>query len=247
MVSEPSQATVNEWVPITGRRVIATAKEVLKKGTRPGCSAPLPVFHAASGFPETGFGASDCPPSSFSKSGGSSGVGGTSRKLADWAAVSRWNQLPHDAHQFVRKERFLQEFKTVVRLHVSGNQNDGHSRERFPDRAGKTQSIAIRHLDVADDQIYLATQLLHDPERLGAVFGFHRSKTLLLQNGADILSNGRFVIDYQRDRHTSLDGQCHFGVARNRPEYLLHRYVPEPLGENESKRGRVAKVLIPKR
>jgi len=67
----------------------------------------------------------------------------------------------------------------------------------------KAQSIALRHLDVTDDQIQTTTKVLDNLKGVNTVFGFQRLKALPLQNGADVLPNGHFVIHNKRDRHTS--------------------------------------------
>jgi hypothetical protein len=39
---------------------------------------------------------------------------------------------------------------------------------------GKAQAIAVRHLNVADDQVQATIKLLYDLEGVGPVFGFQR-------------------------------------------------------------------------
>ena len=55
---------------------------------------------------------------------------------------------------------------------------------------GKAQSVAIGHLNVADDQIDATTKFLDDLKGVGTVFGFQRPKIFPLQDGADVLPNG---------------------------------------------------------
>ena len=77
-----------------------------------------------------------------------------------------------------------------------------------PHSLGKRHAVAVRHVDVADDQSNLVSKFLDDPKAVGTVSSLDGLEILPLQNGADELPNGRLVIKYKRDTsHASLDGE----------------------------------------
>jgi len=121
--------------------------------------------------------------------------------------------LANGLHQSGWKERFLHKFKTRVRLSIPGNQNDWYLRERLPDSVGESQSIAVRHLDVANDQIHDAGEFVDNLKGVGSVFGFQSPKILLLQDGADVPPHGWLVINNKRNWHMQLDDHRYRSVA----------------------------------
>jgi hypothetical protein len=78
---------------------------------------------------------------------------------------------------------------------------------------GKAQSVTVRHLNVADDQVHAATKLFHDLKGVGTVFGFQRSEILSLQDSADVPANGWLIINNERNWHICLDGHHHLSVT----------------------------------
>ena len=77
-----------------------------------------------------------------------------------------------------------------------------------PHSLGKRHAVAVRHVDVADDQSNLVSKFLDDPKAVGTVSSLDGLEILPLQNGADELPNGRLVIKDKRDAsHASLDGE----------------------------------------
>src|ERR1017187_5384376 len=91
---------------------------------------------------------------------------------------------------------------------LPGDQDDGHCRELCLHSLGKRHPVAVRHVDVADDQSNLVSKFLDDPKTVGTVSSLDGLEVFPLQNGADELPNGRLVINDKRDvSHASLDGQ----------------------------------------
>ncbi|MGA3238711.1 MAG: hypothetical protein ABSG03_20730 [Bryobacteraceae bacterium] len=100
-----------------------------------------------------------------------------------------WEELSHDAQQCGWKEGFLHELKIRIRPCISRNQNDRHSGEGRFDGLGKTQAVAIGHLDITDDQIHAAAKFLYNLEGVGTVLGFQSSKVFPLQDRAHVPPN----------------------------------------------------------
>ena len=118
------------------------------------------------------------------------------------------HDFPDGFQEHTGEERLANESKLRVPFGLPGDQDDGHCRELCLHSLGKRHPVAVRHVDVADDQSNLVSKFLHDPKTVGTVSSLDGLEMLPLQNGADELPNGRFVINNQRDAsHASLDGQ----------------------------------------
>ena len=77
-----------------------------------------------------------------------------------------------------------------------------------PHSLGKRHAVAVRHVDVADDQSNLVSKFLDRSEGRGHRLQPRRSGNSPVAEGADELPNGRLVIEDKRDAsHASLDGE----------------------------------------
>ena len=102
---------------------------------------------------------------------------------------------------------------------MPGYQDDGHCRKSSFHSLGKRHAVAVRHVDVADDQSNLFSKFLDDPKTVFTISSFYGLEMLPLQNGADILPNGRFVINDQRDAsHIVFDDTFPFGGSKELAE-----------------------------
>ena len=88
---------------------------------------------------------------------------------------------------------------------MARNQNGRNSRETIPHCIGKGQTIAARHLNIADDQIDAATKVLDDFQSAGTVFSFQGLKIVLSQNSRHIHPNSGLVVNNKGKRHIWID------------------------------------------
>ena len=118
------------------------------------------------------------------------------------------HDFPNGTQERTGQEGLPNESELRVRFRLPRDQDDGHCRKSSLHSLSKGHSVAVWHVDVADDQSNLVSKFLHDPKTVGTVSSLDGLEMLPLQNGADELPNGRFVINNQRDAsHASLDGQ----------------------------------------
>ena len=89
---------------------------------------------------------------------------------------------------------------------LPGDQDDGHCRKSSRHSLGKSPTVAVWHVDVADDQSHLVSRFLDDPKTVGTISSLDGLEILPLQNGADEPPNSRLVINHKRDAsHAVLD------------------------------------------
>ena len=116
--------------------------------------------------------------------------------------------FPNGIQKRTGQERLPNESELRVPFGLPGDQDDGHCRKLRLHSLSKGHSVAVWHVDVADDQSNLVSKFLDDPKTVGTVSSLDGLEILPLQNGADELPNGRLVINDKRDAsHASLDGQ----------------------------------------